>query len=61
MVVNNNINKDSLLVSLSLKRKPANHKAYHIPWSQEIIPTSRINLMSTLCTQSLFTPIAGTA
>ena len=61
MTANNNRNKDSLLVSLSSKRKPANHKAYHIPWSQEIIPTSRINLMSTLCTQGLFTHVVGTA
>ena len=44
MAANNNINKDSLLVLLSAKRKPANHKAYHISWSQEIIPTSRISL-----------------
>ena len=43
------------------KKKPANHKAYHIPWSQEIIPPSRISLVSTLCTQGLFTPIAGDA
>ena len=61
MVANNNINKDSLLVLLSVKRKLANHKAYHIPWSQEIIPTSRISLASTLCTQGLFTPAAGNA
>ena len=50
VTTNNNINKDSLLVLLSAKRKPANHKAYHIPWSWEIIPTSRISLASTLCT-----------
>ena len=61
MTTNNNINKDSLLVLLFAKRKPANHKAHHIPWSQEIIPTSRISLVSTLCIQSLFTPVAGTA
>ena len=61
MVVNNNINKDSLLVLLSAKRKPANHKALHIPWSREIILTSRISLASTLCTQGLFTPVAGNA
>jgi len=61
MADNNNINKDSLLVLLSAKRKPANHKASHIPWSREIIPTSRISLASTLCTQGLFTPIAGDA
>ena len=61
MVANNDINKDSLLVLLSTKRKPTNHKALHIPWSQEIIPTSRISLASTLCTQGLFTPIVGTA
>ena len=35
MAVNNNINKDSLLVLLFVKRNPANHKAYHIPWSWE--------------------------
>ena len=33
MTANNNINTDSLLVLLSTKRKLANHKAYHIPWS----------------------------
>ena len=59
VVANNNIKKDSLLVLLPAKRKPANHKTYHIPWSQEIIPTSQISLASTLCTQGLFTPIAG--
>ena len=57
----NNINKDSLLVLLSAKRKPANHKALHIPWSQETIPTSQINLMSTLYTQGLFAPVVGNA
>ena len=53
MAPNNNKNKDSLLVLLSTKRKPANHKAYHIPWSQEINPTRRISLASTLYTQGL--------
>ena len=52
---------DSLLVLLSAKRKPANHKAYHIPWSQKIIPTSRISLAGTLCTQGLFIPVARDA
>ena len=33
MTANNNINKDSLLVLLSAKRNPTNHKALHIPWS----------------------------
>ena len=61
MAANNNINKDSLLVLLSAKRKPTNHKALHIPWSQETIPTSRISLMSTLCTQGLLTPVASNA
>ena len=61
MAVNNNINKDSLLVLLSAKRKPTNHKDLHIPWSQEIIPTSRISLASTLCTHGLLTPVAGNA
>ena len=61
MTANNNINNDSLLVLLSTKRNPANHKAYHIPWSREIIPNSRISLASTLCTQGLFTPVVGTA
>ena len=56
-----NIHKDSLLVLLSTKENLANHKAYHIPWSQEIIPTSQISLMSILCTQVLFTPVAGAA
>ena len=59
MTANNNINKDSLLALFSTKRNPANHKAYHIPWSHEIIPTCRISLASTLCT--LFTPVAGAA
>ena len=59
MAINNYINKDSLLLLLSAKRKPANHKAYHIYWSWKIIPTSWISLASTLCTQSLFTPVAG--
>ena len=60
MTANNNISKDSLLELLSAKKKkPANHKAYHIPWSREIIPTSQISLASTLCTQGLFTPVAG--
>ena len=56
---NNNINKNSLLVLLSAQKKPANYKAYHIPWSRKIILTSWISLASTLCTLSLFTPIAG--
>ena len=61
MTANNNRNKNSLLVLLSAKRKPANHKAYHISWSHKIISTSQISLASTLCTQDLFTPIVGTA
>ena len=56
-----NIHNDLILDLLSAKRKPANHKAYHILWSQEIIPISRISLASTLCTQGLITPVAGTA
>ena len=44
---------------LFAKRKPASHKAYHILWSRETIPTSRVSLASTLCTQGLFTPVAG--
>ena len=59
MTANNNINKNLLLALLSTKRNPANHKAYHIPWSQEIIPTTRISLASTLCTWGFFTPVAG--
>ena len=59
MADNHNINKGSLLELLFAKRKPANHEAYHIPWSQKIIPTSRISLASTLCTKGLFTPVAG--
>ena len=31
MTANNNINNDSLLVLLSIKRKPTNHKARYIP------------------------------
>ena len=61
MADNNDINKDSQLAMLSTKRKPANHKASHIPWSREIIPTSQISLASTLCTHDLFTPIVGNA
>ena len=61
MADNKNMNKDSLLVLLPAKRKPASHKAYHVPWSREIIPTSRISLASTLCTQGLFTPVVGDA
>ena len=61
MATNNNINNDSLLILLSSKRKPTNHKALHIPWSQKTIPTSRISLASTLCTQGLFTPVARDA
>ena len=49
-MANNNLNKDSLLVLISVKRKPANHKAYHILCSRKIIPTSRISLASILCT-----------
>ena len=64
MTANNNLNKDSPWLDNELtmitERKPANHKAYHIPWSREIIPTSRISLTSKLCTQGLFTPIVGT-
>ena len=59
MATNNNINKDSLLVLLFAKRNPANYKAYHIPWSREIIPTSQISLASTLYTQGFFTLVAG--
>ena len=56
------IHKDSLLVMFFLQKgNPANHKAYHILWSQEIIPTSRVNLASISCTQGLFTPVAGAA
>ena len=55
------IYKDSLLVLLFAKKTQQPIKAYHIPWSREIIPTSRISLVSTLCTQGLFTPVAGTA
>ena len=61
MTANNNVHKDSLLELLSTKRNPSNHKAYHIPWSREIIPTSWISLTSTLCTQALFTLVAGDA
>ena len=53
------IHKDARLVLLSTKRNPANHEAYHIHWSQKIIPTCRKSLASTLCTQSLFTRVAG--
>ena len=59
MTANNNLNKDSLLELLSAKRNPTNHKAYHIRWSWETIHTSQISLASTLCTQGLFTHVAG--
>ena len=59
MAANNNKNKDALFLLLSAKRKPANHKALHIPWSREIIPTNRISLASTLCTQGLFILVIG--
>ena len=39
IATNNNINKDSLLVLLSAKKKSANNKALHILWSRETIPT----------------------
>ena len=61
MAINNNINKNSLLVLLSAKRRPANHKAHHILWSREIILTSRISLASTLYTQGLFIPLQVTS
>ena len=61
MTANNNINKDSLLEFLSIKRNPSNHKAYHTFQNQKIISTSRVSLASTLCTQGLFTPVAGVA
>ena len=59
MTANKNKHEDSLLVMLFEKGNPANHKAYHILWSREIIPTSRVSLASTSCTQGLFTTIAG--
>ena len=59
MTANKNINKDSLQYRFLYKGNLANHKAYHNLWSQEIIPTSRVSLASTLCTQGFFTPIAG--
>ena len=41
MTANINLHKDSLLVLFSAKKgNPANHKAYHVPWSRKIIPTS---------------------
>ena len=43
------------------KKKTANHTAYRILESQEDIPTSRVSLASTLCTQGLFTPVADVA
>ena len=61
MAANNNTNKDPLLALLSAKRKPTDHKAHHMLWSQEIIPTSWISLASILCTQGLFTPVVGDA
>ena len=35
--------------------------AYHTPWSQKTISTSRVSLASILCTQGLFTPVVGAA
>ena len=43
------------------KREQQTYIAYHILESQETIPTSRVSLVSTLCTQGLFTLIAGAA
>jgi hypothetical protein len=54
--------KDKLLVMLSTKhKKHTSHIVYHILESREIIPTSRVSLASTLCTQGLFYPVAGAA
>ena len=51
LTANNNVNKDSLLVLLSAKKKTQQTiKLIIIPWSQEIIPTSQISLASILCT-----------
>ena len=51
------IHKFGLTNSIAFcQKKPANHKAYHIPWSREIIPTSRISLASRLCTQGFIYP-----
>ena len=50
MTANNNINEDFTISIVFCKRNPTNHKALHIPWCREIIPTSRISLASTLCT-----------
>ena len=55
------MNKDSLLVLLSAKENQQTIKPIIFLGSQEIIPTSRISLASTLCTQGLFTPIADGA
>ena len=56
MAINNDINKDSLLVLLSAKRNPANYKAYHIPWSRKIILTSRISL-EVHCVLRVYLPL----
>ena len=61
MAANNNMNKESLLVLLSAKRKPSKPQSLSYSWSREIYPTSRISLASTLCTHGLFTPVVGAA
>ena len=43
------------------QKKTANHIAYHMLESWENIPTSRVILASTSCTQGLFYPVAGVA
>ena len=54
--------KDELLVMLfANKGKQQTHIVYHILESRETILTSRVSLASTLCTQGLFTPVAGAA
>ena len=61
MAANNNINKDSLLVLLSAKETQQTIKLCISLGVGKLFSTSRISLASTLCTQGLFTPVAGNA
>ena len=60
-MVDNNNNKGALLVLLFAKRNQQTIKLIIFLGVEKYIPTSRISLASTLCTQGLFTPVAGNA
>ena len=62
MTANKTWLNDLLLVMLfANKKETINLYCLSTPWSQKNIPTSLVNLASTLCTQGLFYPIAGAA